>query len=253
MIMRSTLRNALAVATLWLAIGLNAAHAQSIGEALQYLDAERFQPEVYLPYQADAARSEQLITHMNMLALGQSTEEVRGLLGAPDEIEAVFKVGDRTEELEGFKYVYLFSREKSDEWGQAYNEKFLHLSFNLHGRLEGAEGFMVKGFHELVRELGLGFEFSMGLHETVKIDELFIHLDFILDAEAPASCESAGDREGAAGSYALFTLTLPDRKDNFKLAMDSPAKRGEQSKNYNKYKISLRAIPNSERVAIIVE
>jgi hypothetical protein len=222
---------------------------QSLAEAMKFLDVARYQPEVYLPYKADQVREQALGANMNSLESGYSTEAVLKTLGAPDEVEPIMVAGDRTEELQGFTYIYLWEREKSDEWGKPYNEKAIRVYFDLSGRLVSAEGYAVPGFHEVVRELGLAFEFTMGLHETVKINDLLIRLDFVLNGEGPSAGES-GASETETSPSALFSLTMPDRKDNIELSMEGAE---EQSKTYSRYRITLLAIPNSDRVSLIVK
>lgn len=243
----------LAIGCLWIGIGFNGLFSQTLAASLHFLEDEVFQTNVTLPYKADAARTEVLLDNMNALSIGLSVEKVRSLLGSPDEIEAIFKVGERTEELEAFEYVYLIAKEPKLGVDAASADQYLRINFNLSGLLQGAHAQNVEGFHDLVRELGLGFQFSMGLHETVQIDDLLIHLDFILD-EAAGSPRAAESMRGEPQSpFALFTLETPERKEDFKLMIDRPSLQGQQSKYYGKYKINMITVSKSERVVLIVE
>jgi hypothetical protein len=189
---------------------------------------------------------------MNALETGMTTTEASQLLGAPDEIEALFVQGERTEEIQGFRYTYLLERKRANEWGKAYDERWIHLNFNLSGQLASAEAYAIPGFNELVRELGLGFAFSMGLHETVKINELLIRLDFVLDAGSASAGEASRAADEAA-SEARFSASLPDRADNLKLNLGDDAQPTLQTQTYGTYRITLLAIPSGDRVALVVE
>ncbi len=250
--MKSIMRIAFCIALGWVIVAPVAVQGQSLSEAFQLLEAERYQPEVYMPYRADEARQQQLITSMNLLETGQPIEEVRQLLGAPDEIHPIFVMGDRTEELHGIQYVYLFSRSKSEEWGLAYHESVIRIDFNLQGQLDAAEGLSVPGFNDLLRAVGLGFDFTMGLHETVKINDLLIRLE-VVAGSGDASMAEAASNAATENAYAIFTVSLTDRKDNIRLRLDSGQATSEQSKMYNRYRITLNAIPAANRVALVVE
>jgi hypothetical protein len=229
------------------------AMGQTLSEALHFLEASRYQSEIFLPYTAEPARVAEIQKGWNSLEPGQSTVEVRALMGAPDEIDAVFGKGERTDVMKCFQYTYLFERAKADDWGKAYNEKYIRLSFNLNGQLVSANGFAVKGFKELVREQGLGFQFEIGLHETVRVNDLYIKLDFVLAADEETAGESSSERMSpSAGNEALFSVILPDRQDNFKLTLGASNPSG-RFKLYGPYKISLVAVPDSESVILMVE
>jgi hypothetical protein len=237
----------------WGGLTFTALKAQTLSEALHYLEASKHQPEIFLPYTADAARVAAIQKGWNDLEPGQTTEEVRALIGAPDEIDAVFGKGERTDVMKCFQYTYLFERSKADEWGKAYNERYIRLSFNLNGQLVSANGFAVKGFQELIREQGLGFQFEIGLHETVRVNDLNIKLDFVLTSDEEGAGESSSERVGAAvGNDALFSVVLPDRQDNFKLSLGG-SNPNARFKLYGPYKISLVAVPDEESVILIVE
>lgn len=228
------------------------ANAQSLSEALHYLEGEKFQKEVFLPYKADEARVQSIQKGWNKLEPGQSMEEVRALIGAPDEIEAVFTKGERTEEIRCIQYAYIFSRSRSEEWGKAYDESVIRLSFNLHGQLVSAQGYATPGFNELIRELGLGFQFEIGLHETVEVNDLRIRLDFLSLENAPKSPESSDNGMNTShGSEVSISVMLPDRREAFKLySGDDPEK---LFKIYGAYKISLLAVPDKEAAILMVE
>ncbi|MFN8395111.1 MAG: hypothetical protein U0176_10720 [Bacteroidia bacterium] len=237
---------------LWLMMAGWTAHAQSLSEALHYLEAEKYQNEVFLPYQADQARIDGIHKGWNKLEPGQTIDEVRALIGAPDEIEAVFTKGERTEEIRCIQYAYIFSRSRSEEWGKAYDQSLIRLSFNLHGQLVSAQGYATPGFNELVRELGLGFQFEIGLHETVEVNDLLLRLDFLLMENAAKSPESSDNGlDMSTGSEASISVILPDRREAFKLVLgDDPEKR---FKIYGAYKISLLAVPDKDVAILMVE
>jgi hypothetical protein len=227
--------------------------AQTLSEALHYLEASKYQPEVFLPYTADAARIAGIQKGWNELEPGQSIDEVRALIGAPDEIDAVFGKGERTDVMKCFQYTYLFDRAKADEWGKAYNERYIRLSFNLHGQLVSANGFGAKGFKELIREQGLGFQFEIGLHETVRVNDLILKLDFVLTSDDEGAGESSSERVGTiVGNDALFSVILPDRQESFKLTLGG-SNPNARFKLHGPYKISLVAVPDSESAILIVE
>ncbi len=225
---------------------------QSLAEAMHFFEAPLHAQEIYLPYKADLLREEQLRGQMNGLESGMNPDQVRASLGAPDEIEPILVQGDRTEEYSGFQYVYLLEREKSTEWGKAYEEKCLRINFNMSGLLISAEGHAVPGFKEVVREMGLDFAFSMGLHETVKVNDLLIRLDFVLDADAESAGEASSEAD-AQFPYGLFSVALSDRSDKLKLSMADGQDAGLQSKTYGQYRITLLAIPSNGRVSLVVK
>src|SRR5687768_6676725 len=103
----------------------NPLKGQTLSEALHYLEAPKYQPEIFLPYLADQNRTAAIQKGWNELEPGLTVEEVRGLIGAPDEIDAVFGKGERTDVMKCFQYTYLFERAKADEWGKAYHEKYI--------------------------------------------------------------------------------------------------------------------------------
>lgn len=230
----------------------NPSNAQSLSEALHFLEGEKFQKEVFLPYQADEARVQSIQEGWNKLEPGQTMEEVRALIGAPDEIEAVFSKGERTEEIRCIQYAYIFKRSRSEEWGKAFDQSLIRLSFNLRGQLVSAQGYATPGFNELVRELGLGFQFEIGLHETVEVNDLLLRLDFLLMENAAKSPESSDNgRNTSTGSEAAISVILPDRRESFTLELgDDPEKR---FKIYGAYKISLLAVPDKEVAILMVE
>lgn len=225
---------------------------QSLSEALAQLEAPRYQTEIFLPYQAPQERKDMIVLHMNSLEAGLTTGEVTSLMGAPDEIIALFAAGDRTEELQGFQYVYLLERSRANDWGRAYDERYIHVNFNLGGQLVSAEGYSMPAFKEVIRELGLGFEFSMGLHETVKINGLLIRLDFIHGADAQSGAESATGKSDDAAE-AIFAVSMPDRADNLKLNMGGESQGSQQTITYGSFRLTLLGIPGTDRVSLIVE
>lgn len=225
---------------------------QSLSEALHYLEASKYQSEIFLPYLADEARVAQIKQGWNKLEPGMATTEVRDLIGPPDEIEAVFGKGERADVMKCFQYTYLFERTKADEWGKAYNERYIRLSFSLAGQLVSANGFAMKDFKELVRELGLGFQFEIGLHETVRVNDLLVKLDFVLLSDEESAAESSSERMGhAVGNEALLSAVLPDRHGDFKLALGVGL--DARSKIYGPYKIHLIALPDTESAILMVE
>lgn len=252
LMMRCLIRSGIAALLLALTFLPGRMPAQSLIDAMAYLDGERHQQEIFLPYVAEPARVQHLLKQMNSVAEGQQVAEVRDLLGAPDEINAILLPGDRTDEIEGFQYLYLLERYKSEEWGVAYEERYLSFNFDLSGRLRSAYGLGVKGFHEIVREKGLGLQFSIGLHEAVRIDNLVIRLDFVLDADESQARQPSTHTAKADGPHALLTLTLPDRGDALSFAFDAAAQAGE-ARHYGKYLITLVDITGSDRVTLLVK
>lgn len=237
---------------LWLIWAGTPVCGQTLSEALHYLEGEKFQEEVFLPYVADEARAQSIHRGWNKLEPGQSMEEVRALIGAPDEIEAVFSKGERTEEIRCIQYTYIFNRTRSEEWGKAYDQSLIRLSFNLRGQLVSAQGYATPGFNELVRELGLGFQFEIGMHETVQVNDLLIRLDFLLmenEAKRPESSDPG--METSSGSEASISVILPDRKEAFKLALGADPEL--RFKLYGAYKISLLAVPDRDVAILMVE
>lgn len=227
--------------------------AQSLSSALKYLEAETFHPmEIILPYRADSSRIAQIRHNMNRLEAGMTVDEVRKHLGHPDLIDPVFGEGERTSVLQSFQYTYLFERLASDEWGKAYEDKSLALSFNLNGQLISAKSLFVPAFREIIREQGLGFQFEIGRAETVKIDGLFLRLESV-ETQKIAGSPEAPDYPPGEGAKATFTAEMEDRNAELELSILSKPYRSENVRHFGKYKVSLLAVPDSERVFVIVE
>jgi hypothetical protein len=226
--------------------------AQSLQASLQYIEIEVYQPEIYLPYKADLVREAALRKSMNSLKEGNRPEEVLTLLGAPDEVEAIIVAGDRDDEFQGFIYRYLFDRRKSQEWGKAYDERQFSLQFDLSGHLIASASIGIPDFKEIVRVQGLDMAFCMGLHETVRINELLLRLDFVLDATNAASAESAITNE-EQGAYALLTAEIGERKEDLRLHLMSEGQDTMPSILFGQYKITLMAITNAHSIRLLVE
>lgn len=224
------------------------ARGQSMLAALKLLDSPRYQTEIYLDYQAEKERVDAISSNMNHLVSGMPFEVVDSLIGAPDEILPVFDPGMRGEAIKWVRFVYLFSREKVDEWGKSTKDQSIELIFNLSNQLVAAVGNGVVGFEEIVREQGLGFRFELALHEKVKIEELLLQLDFVIESgKASEGGNSESNESGDA--KALLTIQLVDREGTIEL-QEVPEKR---SIMYRNYKITLLGIRNTETILLLVE
>ena len=224
------------------------ANGQSMRAALQLLDTPLFQDEIYLDYEAEPARATSISSHMNELVAGMSVSEVDSLVGAPDEVIPVYDPGMRGEAIKWVKLVYLFSREKVDEWGKSTEDHSIELTFNLANQLVSAVGNGVSGFDEIVRAQGLGFRFELQLNEKVKIEDLLLQLDFILQAGEATQAGNAENNEGGNGKVKL-TIQLIDREGTIEL-QEIPEAR---SIHYRNFKITLLGIRNAETALLLVE
>lgn len=221
---------------------------QSMASALKLIDVPKYQEEIYLDYQADSVRNATILDNMNFLESGMPIDSVLPKLGLPDESSPVFVQGPRGENIEWVVHTYLISRAAVNEWGKTYNDQSITIKYNLSGQLVSATSVGISNFDEIVREQGLGFKFEIGLHEHVKIENLLLQLDFVLETGNATEAGNAQD-ETADESKVLLTITLLDRKGGIEL-MEIPEKRAVL---FRDYKISLIGINSKESATLLIE
>lgn len=93
------------------------------------------------PYRADAEKERNIIENAKKILNGMGSENVRKILGEPDEINQTYKT---TEEMQartpsGFSYVYLIQRMKEFGTISERNEKLLRIYFDKDERVSRTE------------------------------------------------------------------------------------------------------------------
>ena len=95
--------------------------------------------EIKYPYFATPERTESIEGGYKKIKTGMAVNEVKVILGEPDEIKDLYEPKIKTRKIIGFTYWYLIQRMKSTGSQNERNEKLVRISFNLNGEVTGVD------------------------------------------------------------------------------------------------------------------
>lgn len=84
------------------------------------------------PYVADEYRKKQIIEGYNTISIGMTCDEVKNILGDPDEIYNLYKSKTAVEEI-GFTYWYILQRLQESGSVLEKEEHLVRINYDLNG------------------------------------------------------------------------------------------------------------------------
>lgn len=87
------------------------------------------------PFIASAERASAIRKNYGQIKVGMSAAEVRGILGAPDEIQDRFEAKIAQPRLIGHTYWYVLQRLSATGSEAEKQESYVRISLNLHGQV----------------------------------------------------------------------------------------------------------------------
>ena len=98
-----------------------------------------FASEIKYPYFATPERVESIEVGYKKIKIGMDINEVKVILGEPDEIKDLYEPKIKKAKKIGFTYWYLIQRIKSVGSQNERNEKLVRVSFDLNGEVIGVD------------------------------------------------------------------------------------------------------------------
>ena len=90
--------------------------------------------EIQYPYFASPERKLSILEGYKKIKIGMESNEVKAVLGEPDEIRDLYEPKIKTGKKIGFTYWYLIQRVKSTGSQNEKNENLVRISFGLNGK-----------------------------------------------------------------------------------------------------------------------
>ena len=95
--------------------------------------------EIKYPYFATPERAQLIEIGYKKIKLGMEINDIKDILGEPDEIKDLYEPRIKTGKIIGFTYWYLIQRMKNIGSQNERNEKLVRISFNLNGEVTGVD------------------------------------------------------------------------------------------------------------------
>ena len=94
-----------------------------------------FASEFQYPYHASPEREQAILEGSGKVKSGMSVEEVKKILGEPDEVRDLHEPNIKSGKTIGFTYWYLIQRPKEPGSQVEKNEKLVRISFDSNGKV----------------------------------------------------------------------------------------------------------------------